>query len=226
MRHLLPVLLVGSLVGGALLPPGRAEEKDEKKTIELFNGEDLKGWKVYLQKKKGDKGKKDQTTFTVKDKEIHCTGLPMGYIVTEKEYGDYKLELEWKWPDKAGNSGVFVHVSGPDKIWPKGAEAQLWSGYAGDFWLVDNFKLTVDKDRQDPKTPRHYYRYKDAKNVEKKVGEWNKYEITCKGETITLVINGKEVNKGTKAEATKGKILLQSEGAPIHFRNIKLTSLK
>ena len=116
--------------------------------------------------------------------------------------------------------------SGPDKIWPKGVEAQLYSGSAGDFWLVDNFKLTVDKDRQDPKTARHYMRMKTDKPVEKKIGEWNKYEITCKGDTISLVVNGVKVNEGTEAEASKGKILLQSEGAPVHFRNIKLTPLK
>ena len=103
-------------------------------------------------------------------------------------------------------------------------EAQLMADHAGDFWLVDNFKLKVDPKRQDPKVARHYYRMKD--NVEKEVGEWNQYEITCRGDTIKLVVNDQVVNEGTNAEATKGKILLQSEGAPIVFRNVEIKVLK
>ena len=62
--------------------------------------------------------------------------------------------------------------------------------------------------------------------MEKKPGAWNKYEITCRGNSIRLVVNGKLVNEGKNAEATKGKILLQSEGAPIEFRNIKLSPIR
>ena len=68
-------------------------------------------------------------------------------------------------PQGGRNSGVFVHVIGPDKIWPKAIEAQLMADHAGDFWLVDNFKLKVDPKRQDPKVARHYFRMKD--DVEK-----------------------------------------------------------
>ena len=116
-----------------------------------------------------------------------------------------------------------MHVTGPDKIWPKAVEAQLMADHAGDFWLVDNFKLAVDPKRQDPRVARHYFRMKD--NVEKSVGEWNQYEITCKGDTVNLVINGQLVNRGEDAELSKGKILLQSEGAEIHFKDVMLKQL-
>ena len=214
-------------VAGLALCSAHAEEKAGK-AIDLFDGKDLSGWKVFLDPR--DKGKtKPEDVWSVKEGVLVCTGKPFGYLITEKEYGDGKLELEWRWTKgdvKGRNSGVFVHVSGPDKIWPNGVEAQLFSGHAGDFWLVDGFKLEVDRSRQDPKTPRHYYRLKTDKPVEKPIGEWNKYEITCKGDTITLAINGQKVNEGTKAQRTRGKILLQSEGAEIHFRNVKFTPLK
>jgi hypothetical protein len=109
------------------------------------------------------------------------------------------------------------------KIWPKAVEAQLMADHAGDFWLVDNFKLKVDAKRQDPKVARHYYRMKDR--AEKAVGEWNQYEITCKGDSIRLVINGQLVNEGTEAELVRGRILLQSEGAEIHFKDVALEQL-
>ena len=215
-------LPLAALVAGlALLGPAPAADADG--FTDLFNGKDFTGWKFFLD----PRGKaKPKDVWSVKDGVIVCKGKPFGYLLTEKEYGDYQLDLEWRWPETPGNSGVFVHVSGPDKIWPKAVEAQLMAGHAGDFWLVDGFKLDVDRERRDPKVDRHYFRMKTAKPVEKPAGEWNKYTITCKGDTIRLVINGQLVNEGKNAERTKGKILLQSEGAPIEFRNIRLTHLR
>jgi 3-keto-disaccharide hydrolase len=191
----------------------------------LFNGRDFTGWKIFLDPKKNADPKQ---IFQVKDGVIYCEGSVNGYLITEKEYGNYVLSLEWKWGDKMvgknRNSGVFVHVVGEDKIWPKSVEAQLMSGRAGDFWLVDGFKLKVDPKQQDPKQARHYFRMKE--DVEKKIGEWNQYEITCDGNKIKLVVNGQLVNEGTEAELTRGKILLQSEGAEIYFRNIQLKALR
>ena len=165
--------------------------------------------------------------FTVRDNILVCEGTPLGYLITDKEYENYVLRLQWRWGEKVHNkvrnSGVFVHVVGPDKIWPKAVEAQLMADHAGDFWLVDNFNLKVDAKRQDPKVARHYYRMRDR--VEKAVGEWNRYEITCNGDSIRLVINGQLVNEGVEAELVRGRILLQSEGAEIHFKDVALKQL-
>lgn len=192
--------------------------------IKLFNGKDLSGWDVFLDPKKTADPK---DIFQVKDGVIYCDGSVNGYIITKKEFENYVLKLQWRWGEKihrGRNSGVFVHVIGENKIWPKSVEAQLMVDHAGDFWLVGDFKLKVDPKRQDPKVARHYYRFKDE--VEKPVGEWNQYEITCDKGNIKLAINGHTVNEGTEAEATKGRILLQSEGAEIYFRNIELKPLK
>jgi hypothetical protein len=239
-----PLLLATALAGlaAALAAPCRADDAAAG-FKPLFNGRDFTGWKIYLL---GDAD--PAKTFSVKDGVIHCTGQPLGYMITDKEYENYVLRVQWRFPGKPGNSGVFVHVSGPDKIWPKGVEAQLFSGRAGDIWVVGDrgqeFKLKVASER-DPNGPRHYARIGDkfvkkgtkdkqgrdqydivGKQVEKPIGEWNQYEITCKGDTIKLVVNGEFVNEGTNAEATKGKILLQSEGAPIEFRNVEIKMLK
>jgi hypothetical protein len=219
------VLTAGMLltVTAMIAPPGPAGEQDDG-WVKLFNGKDLSGWSVFLDpKKKVDPAK----VFTVQEGIIVCEGTPFGYLITDKEYENYMLKVQWRWGKKVHgkvrNSGVFVHVVGPNKIWPKAVEAQLMADHAGDFWLVDNFKLTVDPKRQDQKTKRHFYRMKD--HVEKEVGEWNQYEITCKGDSIRLVINGQLVNEGTEAELSKGRILLQSEGAEIHFKDVALKQL-
>jgi hypothetical protein len=200
------------------------EGENDNGWIKLFNGKDLSGWTVFLDpKKEADPTK----VFTVQDGILVCAGAPFGYLITDKEYENYVLKVQWRWGKKVHgkgrNSGVFVHVVGPNKIWPKAVEAQLMADHAGDFWLVDNFKLKVDAKRQDPKVARHYYRMKGQ--VEKEVGEWNQYEITCKGDSIRLMINGQLVNEGTEAELSKGKILLQSEGAEIHFKDVVLKPL-
>jgi hypothetical protein len=205
------------------LPPGSADEKDDG-WIKLFNGKDLSGWTVYLDPKKDADPNK---VFKVHDGILVCEGMPFGYLITDKEYENYILKVQWRWGKKVHgkgrNSGVFVHVVGPNKIWPKAVEAQLMADHAGDFWLVDKFKLKVDAKRQDPKIAHHYYRMKDP--VENVVGDWNQYEITCKGDSIRLVINAQLVNEGSDAELSKGKILLQSEGAEIHFRDVVLKQL-
>lgn len=217
--RLLALLSMVALVAVAL--PGLAEDKKEGDIIKLFNGKDLTGWKAFL---KDDKAKPEDT-WSVKEGVLICKGKPNGYIATDKEYENYVLTLEWRWEGKAGNSGVLLHQTGPDKIWPKSAEAQLFSGSAGDIWLID-FKLDIDEARRDPKVGRHFFRLKTDKPVEKPIGEWNKYEITCKGDTIKLAVNGQVVNEGKKAEVSKGRILLQSEGAEIHFRNVELRPIK
>ncbi len=61
---------------------------------------------------------------------------------------------------------------------------------------------------------------------EKKPGEWNKYEITVDGGTITVVVNGEEVNRATDCDVVAGRIGLQSEGGEIHFRTVKLIPLE
>jgi hypothetical protein len=208
-----------------LFRPAVAEDKPGE-TIKLFNGKDLSGWQVFVNPKEKAT---PEPVWSVKDGVIVCKGKPLGYLITEKEYGNYVLKVQWRWApegdNKDRNSGVFVHVSGPDKIWPKGVEAQLYRDHAGDFWLVDGFKLVVDEKQQDPNSKNHYLRMKKS-GVEKSIGEWNQYEITCKDGTIKLVVNGVPQNEGRHAESSKGKILLQSEGAEIHFRNIELTPIK
>ena len=144
---------------------------------------------------------------------------------TEKDYSNYKLHLEWRWAEKPTNSGVLLHTSGPDKVWPKCIESQLQSGNAGDFVLIGGTGIKVDG-KLNQNTNKIIKVIKKQDSSEKPAGQWNSYDITCQGDTIINVVNGVLQNTGTNATVSSGKICLQSEGSPIEFRNIYIVPLK
>ncbi len=193
-------------------------ESQDGETTALFNGKDFEGWHIYLK----DAGTNSEDVWKVRDGEIWCTGNPTGFLRTKQQYTDYKLELEWRWPEKPGNSGVLLHMSGEEKIWPLCMEAQLMHKRAGDF-VGMGYTFNENKAK---KGGFISYTPHMSDPSEKELGEWNKYEITCKGDTIEATINGQLQNKATGVNIGKGYIGLQSEGVPIMFRNIKLTPLR
>lgn len=219
MHSLLPFALV------AFTSPTFASDKDFQP---LFDGKSLDGWTFIVKPDKDGKKADPKNTWSVADGTVRCTGKPNGGMVTKGEYGDYVLRVKWRFPPgKGGNSGVLLHVQ-DEKYWPTSVEAQLQSGRAGDFWLIypPDVTLDVDKARQDPKQPRHYFRLETKESVEKPLGEWNQYEITCKGGDITLVVNGVKVNEGKNGNLKRGRIAIQSEGAEVYFKDIVIKSLK
>ncbi|MBI1189811.1 MAG: DUF1080 domain-containing protein [Tepidisphaera sp.] len=187
--------------------------------VMLFNGKDLTGWTAFTPKDKATQ----TPVWTVKDGILYCTGTPTGYLRTDKKYTNYVLRAEWRFnpvTKKPGNSGIMLRMGEPDQVWPKTIEAQIWSGNAGDFWLMNGFEMTTD-----PALAKGRNR-KKTHMAEREVGEWNQYEIVVDHGNVTLFVNGEEVNHGTKAEEIPGYIGLQSEGAEIQFRNIGLVELK
>jgi hypothetical protein len=149
-------------------------------------------------------------------------------MVTKGEYGDYVLNVKWRFPPgKGGNTGVLLHVQ-DEKYWPTSIEAQMLSGHAGDLFLnlPPAVKLDVDKSRHDPKQERRFLRIESKGPVEKPLGEWNEMEVTCKGGDITVVVNGVKVNEGKNGNLKRGRIALQSEGAEVYFKDIVIKSLK
>jgi hypothetical protein len=188
--------------------------------VKLFNGKDMTGWKAVL-----PSGGTMADAWSVRDGAIICKGQPIGYIRTEEKYTNYVLRLQWRFdPAKgAGNSGVLLRMIAEDKVWPKSVEAQLQSGAAGDFWNIDTFTMTADAART---KGRNTKRDPKAGEVERPLGEWNEYEIIVDKGLVVLKVNGVEVNRAVDVAQEAGYICLQSEGAEIHFRDIRLVPLK
>jgi hypothetical protein len=188
---------------------------------------ELAGWKSFH-----EPDAKTSDVWTLgEDGVLVCKGSPKGYIYTTKDYENFVLELEWRWPKdkKPGNGGALIRMTGKHKIWPKCLEAQINVGNAGDLVGLDGYTFTGAEDRttkiDHPKFGKIIITGK-TEAVEKPVGEWNAYKITADGKNVTLEVNGKVVNRATDADAKPGKILLTAEGQEIHFRNVKIRAIK
>jgi hypothetical protein len=216
-------ILVLALV---LMPFDSSAQGKKKKTkdpkasksqiVKIFNGKDLSNWTFYLK----DQSVDPATVFTVQNGVIHISGNPFGYMRTKEVYSDYKLNVEYRWPTEATNSGVFVHGQQPDAIWLKCIECQLKAGSAGDFVCMNGATM----DEQVNKAVLSVK--KKAESSEKPVGEWNTMEVTCNANTIEVVVNGVLQNKGTNVTVSSGSICLQSEGKDIEFRNVYITKIR
>jgi hypothetical protein len=221
MRRFIYLLLTCSAC--CLAVPSFAAEKD---AVSLFNGEDLTGWDYFLV----EPSVKMADVWSVKDGLLVCKGQPMGYLATKKTYKNFKLVVEWRWPEgkKPGNSGVLLRISGKPMKLPKCVEAQLQSGSAGDIWAFQGFKVEGDENRFTEVSHPELGDFVGVKKMmanEKKPGEWNKYEITLNGGKLALTVNGKMVNECSGCDEVAGHIGLQSEGGEIHFRTVKLLPL-
>ena len=215
MKRAALMLCVTCVVLFGLSPAMGAEEAVEPKAkTVLFDGKSFEGWSRYLR----GKGNVDETWTVKADGVLACTGRPAGYIRTEKAYRNYKFHVEYRWAGRTGNNGILVHMVGDDRVWPKSLECQGMFRNQGDFFEIGGVKFNEHASGGHRAGGRRVIKY--GEHNEKKPGEWNVYEVWCVGGTVRPYVNGKLMNEATDCSLTAGKICLQSEGAPIEFRNI------
>jgi len=207
-----------------------AAAQSEPRSVDLIRGQDsageLAGWQWFSEDPAVKAG---EVWKLAEDGVLVSVGTPKGYLYTEEDYTDFVLRLEWRWPvAKAGRGGVLLRTTGEHRIWPKSLEAQINAGDAGDFWGLAGYPLDGPAERKKViESPQFGTLANLAKTaaVEKPPGEWNRYEITARGDTVILVINGREVNRATGCAVVPGRICLTAEGDAIHFRNVRLEPL-
>jgi hypothetical protein len=221
-KNLITIIAIVTLM--LAVRAGSQVKKDEptvpKKKTMLWNGKDFIGWKLFV----GDSEHDVTKTWSVGDGVFRCEGKPAGYMRTERDYANYLLHVEWRWPEKGGNNGVLAHMSGPDKVWPKSLECQLYSQNAGDFWVIGGVETKEHAKGGDRVKGRRTIKLKESS--EKPVGQWNSYDIICKDDWVLVLVNGVLQNVATGCSVSSGKICLQSEGTPIEYRNIYIEPLE
>jgi hypothetical protein len=142
--------------------------------------------------------------------------------------------------------GVGPHARGWF-FWLRSEELQIQEGDCGDYWGVGGASVSTYASKRN----ENEYVYDAAgsmqifgaaenkassriiknKDGEKPNGEWNTIDLYCHGDTSAHVVNGKlamilynlrQSDDGKETPLTKGKIQLQSEGAEIFFRNVRI----
>ena len=198
----------------AFLREGPVPDVTPGEQVVLFDGTSLEAWTHHL-----PEGAAMEDVWSIEEGVLICKGNPIGYLRTKETFESYVLTLEWRFdPQKgAGNSGVLLRMIGEDKVWPRSIEAQLQSGNAGDIWNIDQFSAEVAPDRT-----RGRRTIRRAPSSEKPLGEWNRYTIFVVGPRVALFVNDVLQNTADWCEEVPGSICLQSEGAEIHFRDIRL----
>lgn len=182
--------------------------------VPLFNGKDLTGWQttgnwiveadgnIALKPREGEKGWQRYDA----------------YLSTVKKYGDFVLDLEFKF-EPTGNSGVFMRVGDLKDHVKSGFEVQI----------LDTYGLAK---------PGHHdcggivHAMGPTKNMVKPAGEWNRYTITVQGRKVKVVFNGEQVidmnldDTVKKDRPNEGHIAFQDEAKLVWYRNVRIRELR
>ncbi len=183
--------------------------------LKLFNGTDLDGWVI---ESGGD--------FAVKDG-LLVVNKGTGWLRSAQEFGDFALEMEFRFLEKEANSGIFIRTAPTSKDdengWPDvGYQVQCMDIITGDRPLASMIPYGaggfVDGDATTDleALARAYH----------PTGKWNLYEITCKGEDLKVKLNGETITTSSKIKKLRGHVGIQAEHGRLEFRRIEITVLE
>lgn len=226
----LALLLVGWTAGLAAHgaePNALTDAERRAGWILLFDGRTLDGWRGYNRAELPE-------GWAVRDGALARVG-PGGDIITESQYGDFELALEWK-VGPGGNSGIFYRAEeGHEWIYQSAPEMQVLDD-AG------------HPDGRDPLTSAgaSYGLYPAPRGVVRAAGEWNEARIVAVGHRVEHWLNGVKIVEyelGSReweervaaskfaewpayGRARRGHIGLQEHGDPVWFRSIKIRPIR
>ncbi|MCO5934554.1 DUF1080 domain-containing protein [Mucilaginibacter sp. RB4R14] len=206
--------------------------------VNLIDHNTMAGWHAYGKSAVG-------SAWKLKDGELHLNASKKadwqsaggGDIVTNNEYENFDLKVEWK-ISRAGNSGIMFYVHEDTTQykypWQTGPETQI----------ADN------KENEDGKLIKHragdlYDLMSIDKEIVNKAGSWNKTEVIANNGSLTILVNNEVVLKTTMWDAKwkkliagskfkewpgfgtykKGRIALQDHGADVWFKNVAIKKL-
>lgn len=212
-------------------------EEQEKEWEELFNGNDLEGWKAFNSDSISNQWKAEEGTIAFSPAEGERQGTEN--LVTEEKYENFELSLEWK-ISEGGNSGIMWGVQeGEDFNEPylTGPEIQV----------LDNQGHPDAKNGPIRQAGALYDMVPPSEDVTKPAGEWNttvirinheenKGSVEMNGTMVTeFAVHGEEWDEMVKnskfkdwedfGKTHKGHIALQDHGDKVWYRNIKIKEL-
>jgi hypothetical protein len=201
-------------------PIAMAEEKsDTDGFTPLFNGKTMDGWHNPYKWGK----------IKVVDGEIHLTGDKKFFVVTDKKYSNFIFEAQILLPEGKANSGfMFRAHEQPEKVFGYQSEVdgdpnRKWSGGLYDEgrrrWFISPIKGDKKSEAEFRKRAGDSFKRND----------WNTYRITCKGDHITIAVNGVVTTDVKDSKDASGVIGIQhhgEKGKTYKFRNLRIKELK
>ena len=184
-------------------------------------------------------------TWTWSADTVRCTGKPVGVIRTKEPLTDFEMSLEWRHLSEGGNSGVFLWAPmaalqeiKPGQLPPGGIEVQVLdhgftaryersSGKKADWFTTDGDVFPVGSSVMKPFSPmapdgkRSFPKERHSRGTP----EWNHYFVRAVAGEVRLWVNGYEVSGGSGCTPANGYLCLESEGAPVEFRRLKIREL-
>ncbi|WP_338687708.1 DUF1080 domain-containing protein [Haloferula helveola] len=213
-RSLLRLLSVAVAGLAAVVPAALSEEEETGGFVEMFNGKDLTGWKTT-----GSWMIEEGNILTLKPRPGETGWKRFGdYIMTERKYGDFVLELDFKF-ENTGNSGVFMRVADPMSPVDTGFEVQILDTFGKE--NVGHHDCGGVIKTQGP-----------SKNMVKPAGEWNHYRISLIGSQLDVELNGEAIidldlsKTGLKDRPAEGFIGFQDEAKRVWYRNVRIKEIK
>lgn len=235
-------ILCGVLLLGVTLLSTHAETTNPKAHID---GTEI-GWRA-LEQKDFTNVNCHADTFTWTNGLIHCTGQPIGVLRTVNLYTNFEFIAQWRHLEKGGNAGFYVwatpaSIQGLEKgingPFPSGIEIQVLdhgftekyeksSGKKATWFTTNGDVFPVGTNTMKPFLPTSPdgHRSFPRQNRSNGFGEWNHYYIRCINGEVRLWVNGEEVSGGNHCNPTSGYICIESEAAPIDFKELQIREL-
>jgi hypothetical protein len=218
------ILLIGQ--GNAAAERGATAKSADEGWTALFNGRDLTGWYTFLQKY--GKNSDPDRVITIEDGAIHLykhaadgNTVVMGYIATEKDYGNYHFRFQYRWRKKKfqpryalkRDAGLYYHINGPDAVWPRSLQFQVEQSNVGDLIALYGMQLDtwIDAKTQSENPPTFLapgaggtprvlggrgIAYQKRLPAPFELDGWNTGEIVARGDATVHILNGHVVNEG------------------------------
>ena len=184
---------------------------DSSSVKSLFDGESLDGWEI----QNGGK-------FSVADGVI-TIDRGTGWLRSAETYGDFKMTMEFRFLEANANSGILVRT-GPtskddDNGWPdNGYQIQCLDTLEGGNPLATMIPYGAPPFE-------HQSDLEALKRAYRPTGEWQRYDITCIGETMEIRLNGILVTTCTSIKNLTGHVGIQAELGWLEFRKIEIDQL-
>jgi hypothetical protein len=184
---------------------------------DIAPNERLEGWTRRPVPSTGDLGRA-QWRVDPKTKHLVCDGDGgHDWLRYDRELDDFIFHIEWRYEPVNGkegyNSGVYVRNSPDGVVWHQAQVGSAFGGYLFGQTLTGNqvTRFNLGKELKSQRV--------------KPAGEWNTYEITCKGSTISVWVNGAVQQEWNGCGFPRGYVGVEGEGWKIEFRNLKLKEL-